>query len=184
MSDEPTSSKPTGRAAELIEHFQMTTLPVEGTYFVNTWISDGETPEGGPIGTAMMGLYLDNPVSRSLFHRLSFDEVWHFYGGDPIRLMLLHPDGTDSEVTMGGDPLAGQFVQYCVPARTWQAGELVSGGSWALFGCTLAPGFLGTCFAGGRISSLTAEYPTRAFDIARLGVPDSHQTLLPEGFTQ
>ena len=23
-----------------------------------------------------------------------FDEVWHFYGGDPMRLVLLHPDGS------------------------------------------------------------------------------------------
>lgn len=184
MSDTLKPPKPRGHAAKLIEHFQMTPLPVEGTYFVNTWTSDGETPEGGPIGTAMMGLYLDDPVSRSLFHRLSFDEVWHFYGGDPIRLILLHPDGTDSAVTMGGDPLAGQLVQCRIPAHTWQAGELFDGGSWALFGCTLAPGFVGTCFEGGSASLLTAEYPNRAFDIARLGVPDNHQTLLPEGFTQ
>ena len=62
---------------------------------------------GGPAGTAGVGLFCDDPPSRSLFHRLAFDEVWHFYAGDPLRLVLLHPDGSDEEVVLGGDVLAG-----------------------------------------------------------------------------
>ncbi|MGZ4761355.1 MAG: cupin domain-containing protein, partial [Ilumatobacteraceae bacterium] len=68
------------------------------------------------------------------------------------------------------------------PAGVWQAGELVDGGRWALFGCTMAPGFTGTCFEGGRISDLLAGYPDRDADIRRLGVPDDHDTTMPAGF--
>ena len=168
--------------AALVAHFDMSPLPVEGTWFVSTWRSAGDLPEGGPIGTAMIGLYAADPPSRSLFHRLAFDETWHFYGGDPIRLVLLQPDGRDEEVVMGGDPLAGQHVQYVIPAGVWQAGELVAGGSWTLFGCTLAPGFTGTCFEGGRVGPLSAGYPGRAVDIARLAVPDGDATAMPDGF--
>lgn len=168
--------------AALVAHYGMTPLPVEGTWFVSTWRSAADLPGGGPVGTAMIGLYAADPPSRSLFHRLTFDETWHFYGGDPIRLVLLHPDGRDEEIVMGSDPLAGQHVQYVIPAGVWQAGELVAGGRWAQFGCTLAPGFNGTCFEGGRAAELAAAYPSRSADIARLAVSDDDATTMPTGF--
>lgn len=169
----------------LIEHYSMVPLPVEGTYFVSTYRSAADTPTSvgsGPVGTAMIGLYAAEPPSRSLFHRLAFDEVWHHYRGDPIRLVLLHPDDTSSEVTLGSDVLGGQAVQYVIPAGTWQAGELAPGGTWALFGCTMAPGFTGDCFEGGTIAALAATHPDRADDILRLAVPDDHGTAMPDGF--
>ena len=167
---------------QLVEHFAMTPLPVEATYFVSTYRSVADTASGGPVGTAMIGLYSANPPSRSLFHRLEFDEVWHFYGGDPMRLVLLHPDGSSAEVIMGPDVLAGEVVQYVIPAGVWQAGELVAGGRWALFGCTMAPGFTSTCFEGGLISALIGDYPGCEADIRRLGIPEDHEPSMPDGF--
>ena len=167
----------------LIDHYGMTTLPVEGTYFVSTYRSAADTADdSGPVGTAMIGLYAADPPSRSLFHRLTHDEVWHFYGGDPIRLVLLHPDGASDDVTLGSDPLAGQHVQYVIPAGAWQAGELAPGGIYALFGCTMAPGFTGSCFEGGTAAMLYATHPGRAADIDRLAVPVDHDTAMPDGF--
>lgn len=160
----------------------MTTLPVEATYFVSTYRSEANTNTGGPVGTAMIGMYSNDPPSRSLFHRLDFDEVWHFYGGDPMRLVLLRLDGTSTDVIMGSDVLAGQLVQFVIPAGVWQAGELMPGGSWALFGCTMAPGFTGTCFEGGTINDLMVTHPGRHADIGRLGIPDEHDTSMPDGF--
>jgi predicted cupin superfamily sugar epimerase len=168
--------------AALIEHFGMERLPVEGTFFASTYRSALISPEGVPAGTAIIGLYCDDPPSRSLFHRLAFDEVWHFYGGDPLRLVLLHPDGHGEEVVLGGDVLAGQSVQHVVPAGVWQAGELAPGGEWALFGCTMAPGFTGAAFEGGTVAALEGRYPDRASDIRRLGIPDGHAAAMPEGY--
>ena len=180
-------------AAALVRHYGMEPLPVEGTWFVSTWRSAPATdlPGGAPVGTAMLGLYTAEPPSHSLFHRLTHDEVWHFYGGHPIRLVELHPDGTSVDVVLGPDPLAGHRVQHVIPAGVWQAGELLSidgrhdgepGGEWALFGCTMAPGFTGTCFQGGTQAELLAGWPERAADITRLAVPDHHPTSMPEGF--
>ena len=76
---------------QLVDHLGMTPLPVEATFFVSTYRSAADIPTGGPVGTAMIGLYSNDPPSRSLFHRLDFDEVWHFYRGDPMRLVLLQP---------------------------------------------------------------------------------------------
>ena len=167
---------------QVVDHFGMTKLPVESTLFVSTYRSPADTETGGPVGTAMVGLYSNEPRSCSLFHRLTFDEVWHFYGGDPMRLVLLDPDGSSADVIMGPDVLAGHFVQYVIPAGVWQAGELVAAGRWALFGCTMAPGFTGTCFEGGRIDELLATYPDREADIKLLAIPDDHDTSMPSGF--
>jgi predicted cupin superfamily sugar epimerase len=169
-------------AMQLVRRLGMTPLPVEATYFVSTYRSEANTETGGPVGTAMIGLYSNDPPSRSLFHRLDFDEVWHFYGGDSMRLVLLRPDGTSADVIMGSDVLAGQLVQFVIPAGVWQAGELMPGGAWALFGCTMAPGFTGTCFEGGRINDLMVTHPDRHADIVHLGIPDDHGTSMPSDF--
>ena len=170
------------RVSQLIEHYGLAPLPVEGTLFASTYRSAGDTADGGPVGTAMIGLYAHEPLSRSLFHRLPADEIWHFYDGDPIRLVLLHPDGRSDDVRLGRDRAAGHRVQYVIPAGTWQAGELADDGVYALFGCTMAPGFTGAGFEAGTRSGLRASHPDRAFDIDRLGVADGHDTAMPPGF--
>lgn len=169
--------------AALIAHYDLTALPAERTWFVSTWRSVTAFPDGSPHGTAMIGLYADDPPSRSLFHRLPVDEVWHFYAGDPLRLVLLYPDGTSGEVIMGNRPLAGEVVQLVIPAGTWQAGHLCPGGRYALFGCTLAPGFTGAMFEGGARDVLLAAYPDRAEDIAWLGC-GADELRMPEGFAE
>ena len=167
----------------LIDLYQFTPLPAEGTLFVSTWRSIQEFADGSPVGTAMIGMYCNEPFSRSVFHRLPVDEVWHFYGGDPLRLILLHPDGSSQEVVMGADPLAGHLVQYVVPAGVWQAGCLVEGGLFALFGCTVSPGFTGSMYQGGKREELLSAYPERCDDIRSLTAEDD-QTRMPDGFAK
>jgi predicted cupin superfamily sugar epimerase len=130
----------------------------------------------------MIGMYAHDPLSHSLFHRVPHDEVWHFYGGDPIRLVLLQPDGRVDEVRLGPDIVAGHLVQFVVPAGVWQAGELEPGGTYGLFGCTMAPGFTGAGFEGGRRSELLASHPAARVDIDRLAVPDHEHTAMPDDF--
>jgi predicted cupin superfamily sugar epimerase len=166
----------------LIEHYHLTPLPVEGTLFVSTYRSPQEFDSGKPVGTAMIGLYCEEPRSVSLFHRLKYDEVWHFYGGDPLRLVLLYPDGTSRDVILGSDHAQGQRVQFVIPAGVWQAGHVCSGGLYALFGCTVAPGFTGDIFEGGTRELLLQTHPARAEDIQRLSV--SGEITMPQGFAQ
>jgi predicted cupin superfamily sugar epimerase len=170
------------REEELIAYFGMKPLPVEGTYFANTYTSEDKTPAGGPVGTAGVGLYRSHPRSASTFHALEFDEVWHFYEGDPIRLIELHPKGMVREIILGRDIEAGQLLQHTVYAGVIQAGELVEGGTWGLFACTMSPGFIGTCFRGVTKSELHRSYPQARIIIERLGVPDGEEAMLPEGY--
>ena len=101
--------------------------------------------------------------------------------GDPFALHLLHPDGRASTVTLHANAADGVLVQCVVPAGTWQAGELVPGGRYALFGCTMAPGFTGSCFEAGLRDDLRERYPAAAATIERLALAHG-DTRMPEGF--
>lgn len=168
------------RVSALIARFGLTPLPAEGTLFASTYRSVAETDDGAPIGTAIVAMYCDDPRSVSRFHRLPADEIWHFYSGDPFRLVLLHPDGTSREVIMGPDPLAGHEVQVVIPAGVWHAGHLLPGGSHALFGCTMAPGFTSSMFEGGSRDGLLPLYPDRRDDIAILACDDDDTAMPPD----
>lgn len=171
--------------ADLLRHYRFDRLPVEGTLFKSSWRSEREINvderNHGPAGTAMIGLYAENPESLSCFHRLQLDELWHFYSGDPLMLYLLYPDGSDREIIMGSNHSQGQVIQYVIPAGTWQAGCLVPGGRYALFGCTMAPGFTGDCFEAAVASELVLHYPSKASIIQRLSI-NGQQRRMPKGF--
>ncbi len=167
----------------LIAHYGLITLPSEGTLFASTYRSADEVRDGGPVGTAIVAMYCDELHSHSLFHRLPVDEIWHFYRGDPLRLVLLFPAGTSRDVLLGSDPLRGQQVQFVVPAGTWQAGHCVDGGAYSLFGCTMAPGFTGAMYEGGMREVLLASHPGRRDDIERLGC-GVDETRMPKGFAE
>ena len=164
----------------LIQHFKFEPLPVEGTLFTSTYRSS-DMPDGKPFGTGMIGMYCHEPRSVSYFHKLTIDEMWHFYGGDPLRLILLYPDGSSRDVILGNDPLNGHEVQFVIPAGVWQAGHCVEGGKYSLFGCTLAPGFTGDIFTGGTQTELLQSYPNRRADILNYGLSEG-ETNMPDGF--
>ena len=170
------------RADELIAYFGMKPLPVEGTYFINTYISQATTASGGPAGTAGLGLYLREPRSASTLHVLEFDEVWHYYEGDPIALYEFHKDGTAKTIILGRDIAAGQVMQHTIKAGVIQAGEVAPGGDWSLFACTMSPGFIASSFRGITKSELRGKYAGYEEIIERVGVPDGHETDLPADY--
>jgi predicted cupin superfamily sugar epimerase len=94
-------------------------------------------------------------------HRLPTDEIWHFYLGDPIELLLLHPEGGDELVILGHEVLAGQEVQHVVPAGTWMGARLRPGGEYGVYGNTMAPGFALSDFEGADAAELIAGWPHR-----------------------
>jgi uncharacterized protein len=154
-------------AKTLITRLGMAPIPGEGGWFRETWRSPGP-PADKPVGTAILALFCDGPEGFSALHRLATTEIWHFCGGDPFVLLLLHADGSSEQVVLGPDVTGGDQVQVPVPAGTWMGGHLAAGGRFALIGCTMAPGFTEDDFETGRLGDLTAAYPDRADQIARL----------------
>ncbi len=166
----------------IIDHYQFDRIPIEGTFYKSTYVSKKMIGES-PVGTAIIGLYCHEPLSVSCFHRLVHDEVWHFYDGQAFVLHLLHPDGSYQKVIMGKNIFQGEFIQFTIPANVWQAAELLPESDYALYGCTMSPGFTGNCFEAGRRAALIKAYPNQAAIIERLSV-QGHKTKLPEGYTQ
>jgi predicted cupin superfamily sugar epimerase len=126
-------------ANEVIDLLGLSPLAGEGGFFRETWKMPGIDSGPDPHGTAI--LYLITPDSWSALHRLKYDEVFHFYLGDPCRMVLAHEPDRFESVVLGQDISAGQRVQQVVPARWWQGTQLARGGRWALLGTTMAPGF-------------------------------------------
>jgi predicted cupin superfamily sugar epimerase len=152
---------PTPPAEELVRLYGLEPLPVEGILFRRTWA--GPPQAGGwPSGTATVFLLSAEDGHISAMHRLPHDEIWHFYLGAPVELLLLEPGGGSWVEVLGQDLRAGQHVQYTVPGRTWKGARVAPGGGHALLGCTTAPGFVPADYEGGRAADLTARYPLHA----------------------
>ncbi|KAB1149185.1 cupin domain-containing protein [Streptomyces luteolifulvus] len=155
---------------DLVAHYGLEPIPREGGRFRRTWAGP-ERPDGRPEGSAMVALLTAEPDDFSALHRLPSDEIWHFYLGDPLDLLLLAPDGTSSTPVLGPDVLGGQHVQLTIPAGTWMGARVAAGGTWTLFGCTMAPGFTYEGYEHGDAAQLTARYPSEAARIVPLCRP-------------
>ena len=156
---------------EVIELLNLQPLAVEGGYFrrsyraADTLSADalpGRYRRDKALCTAIFYLLTADPDSFSALHRLPTDEIYHFYLGDPVELLLLYPDGDSAVVRLGPDLRAGQQVQFVVPAGIWQGSRLTPGGSFALMGTTMAPGYDEGDYTGGDRGELSERYPDRA----------------------
>jgi predicted cupin superfamily sugar epimerase len=101
-------------------------------------------------------------------HRLKSDEIFHFYAGDPVEMLQLHPNGEGAIVRIGNDLAEGDRPQLVVPRNVWQGSRLVPRGAWALLGCTVSPGFDFADYEAGPRAELTAKWPRFAALIAEL----------------
>jgi uncharacterized protein len=169
---------PEGMAGRLIAHYKMKRIPQEGPWFSLTYESadmlDGaDLPERYAGRSHLAGsaiVLVETAADFSAMHRLRTDEVWHFYGGSPIDLLLLYPDGTGRKVTLGRDVLSGQLPQFTVPHGVWQ-GSVPRGSApkaYSLAGDQLSPAFDYGDFEMGYRDALQREYPAFAADIRRL----------------
>lgn len=141
---------------EIIKALNLQPLPVEGGMYRETYVAKNNS-DGKPISTAIY--YLLTGEAFSHMHRLPTDEVYHFYLGDGVELLELLPDGGVKTTVLGNDLTNGEQPQYVVPAGVWQGSRLVKGGSFALLGTTMAPGYIDSDYEHGERSQLCREYP-------------------------
>lgn len=140
-------------------------LPMEGGYYAETYrapesFAEGALPKGfdGPRSLATAIYYLLTPDTFSAMHRLRSDEVYHFYAGGPVEMLLLGPGGTVRTLTLGPDILGGMQAQAVVPKGVWQGSRLKEG-SFALLGTTMAPGFDPADYEHGSREDLIGSFP-------------------------
>jgi len=161
-------------AEEIINILNLKPLPTEGGFFIESYRADESIAalpsryrnERRCFSTAIY--YLLTPDSFSAIHRLSSDEIFHFYAGDPVEMLQLFPDGRGKVIKIGSDLKAGLRPQVVVPRGTWQGSRLAEGGHFALLGTTVAPGFEFTDFEAGTREMLVDQYSEYAHLICRL----------------
>lgn len=161
----------------IIKALNLKPLPFEGGYYRQTYESRETVPvrvladrygEDKSCGTAIYYLLTSEPGCFSAMHKLLTDEVWHFYGGDPVELLLLYQDGSGETRLLGSDILGGHTVQTVVPAGTWHGARLLEGGRFALMGTTMAPGFTINDYTHGKREELIPRFPDFEEQIVQL----------------
>lgn len=101
--------------------------------------------------------YLLADPDFSALHSLASVEVYHWYAGAPLSLLLLHPDGRSEEVRLGPDHRAGELPQAVVAPGVMQGSSSL--GAWTLVGTTMSPPFDWNGFRLGDREDLCAHYP-------------------------
>ena len=163
------------KAEEVISMLGLEPLEIEGGYFKEFYrakIAAGSPvlPDGFKgrrnLSTAIYYLLVAGTFSK--MHRLPSDEIFHFYLGDPVEMLQLHPGGSGQTTVLGQELRAGMRPTAVVPAGTWQGCKLKGAGRWALMGTTVTPGFDYRDFEHGDRDQLTEAYPAFADQIRAL----------------
>lgn len=149
------------RASELLNSLGLRPHP-EGGHFVQLFRSSigVEVVDRKVERSALTTIYFLLAAGEfSRWHRVVSDEVWHYYEGDAIELLLFDDQGL-RRLRLG--PVSRETrPTVVVPAGTWQAA--CSTGAYTLSGCTVGPGFEFADF------SLAADWPEIAARIANAG---------------
>ena len=143
---------------QLIDRYDLLLHP-EGGYYREVYRSQQGVRSVAAEGErqAVTHIYFllgQGQVSR--FHKVRHDEIWNFYEGAPLRLLV--SDGASiREQLLGPETAYAGFV----PGGHFQAA--VSTGAYSLVGCTVAPGFEFEDFA------FLADEPEAAWLAAEMG---------------
>ncbi len=136
----------------------------EGGYFRETYRAAETVADSGrstPRNLSTCIYYLLTADTFSCLHKVSSDELFHFYLGDPIEMLQLLPDGSSRIVKIGSNLTAGEAPQLVIEKGTWQGSRLLAPGRLALIGATVAPGFDYQDYTEGSRAELIAQYPDR-----------------------
>jgi predicted cupin superfamily sugar epimerase/quercetin dioxygenase-like cupin family protein len=170
--------RPSGMAGKLIAHYHMRPIPVEGAWFSVTYLTD-DSIDGAALPARYAGrqhaagsaiVVVETRKDFSALHRLNTDEVWHFYSGSPLKMLLLYPDGHGRSVTLGANVLAGESPQVTVPHGVWQGSVpgASSATSYSFVGTQMSPAFDAADFEIGERDELQRRYPAFSKEIALL----------------
>ena len=162
------------KAEYYIESLEL--LPhIEGGYFKEVYrnddiIDNSALPDryvgNRCFGTSIYFLLKNNDVSK--LHRLQSDEIWHFYDGCPVKIVMISPRGKLIEKVLGLDVANGQSPQVLCPKHHWFGAYLTDDSSFGFVGCNVFPGFEFQDFILAKRERLLQEYPDYSEIILKL----------------
>jgi predicted cupin superfamily sugar epimerase len=161
-------------AKRWIDELQLRPHP-EGGYFRETYrsaevVARAHLPSrfSGDRAFSTAIYFLLEGTDFSALHRIQQDEVWHHYDGSSVTIDLISPAGDHSAVRLGRNLDAGERPQAVIPAGFLFGAFLTDPRSYALVGCTVAPGFDFDDFTLPRRDELVKQYPQHRQLIERL----------------
>jgi uncharacterized protein len=113
----------------------------------------------GPRSASTAIYFLLAGEDFSALHRLAADEVWHFYAGSALLVHSIDTHGQHKVIKLGHDPDRAEQFQHVVPAGHWFGCCLELPNTYALVGCTVAPGFDFVDFEMANRAALITQYP-------------------------
>lgn len=134
----------------------------EGGFYRETYRAKKRLSDGKAASTAIYFLLRSRDVSH--LHRIESDELWHFYAGSDLEIICLQKNRAALKIKLGPN---GPF-QAVVPAGVWFGARVLKKNSYALVGCTVAPGFEFRDFEMGERARLLKQFPRAANEIRSL----------------
>jgi len=159
---------------DLINKLELKPHP-EGGYYKETYRSADQIPyhalsnafkSDRAVSTCIYFLLTSDNFSA--FHRINQDEIWHHYYGAALKIHMISEAGEYDSVIVGKDFSNEEIPQYVVKAKTWFAAEILAKNTFALVGCTVAPGFDFEDFQLPTREFLTELFPVHYSVIERL----------------
>jgi predicted cupin superfamily sugar epimerase len=125
--------------------------------------------DGRPAGSALY--FMIPPDAPVRLHLIRNDQLYHYYLGDPIEVVMLRVDGTTERVVVGPDLRGGQLVQLLIPGNTFHTARVIGRRRWFLGASTEWPGVEPADVELGDIDALAAKYPQVADDLRTFSAP-------------
>jgi uncharacterized protein len=146
---------------------------VRVTFMSKVRIASGGLPApfaaGRPLGSALY--FMVTPEAPVRLHRIRNDQLYHYYLGDPLEVLMLRVDGTTERVVVGPDLRGGQLVQLPIPGNTFHTARVIGRRRWFLGASTEWPGVEPVDVEIGNVDALAAKYPQVADDLRSFPVP-------------
>ena len=148
---------------------------VRETYKSDLKIAPGGLPapfsDGRPLGTALY--FMVTPEAPVKLHRIKNEQLYHYYLGDPIEVLLLRENGDSELVIVGPNIVGGQLLQLFIPGNTFHTVRITGNRRWFLGASTEWPGVVvrDEDVELGDVEELAAKYPDAAADIRKFPVP-------------
>jgi predicted cupin superfamily sugar epimerase len=156
-----------------IDHLQLAQHPEGGfykeTYRASEKISAASLPSrfSGDRNFSTSIYFLLRSEDRSVFHKIKSDELWHYHTGSNLTIYILD-NGELSTRILGPDLEKGESLHVIIPANVWFGAKVEQPNSYALSGCTVAPGFDFADFELADQNKLLSLFPSHSDIIRKL----------------
>jgi predicted cupin superfamily sugar epimerase len=148
---------------------------VRETFKSELMIAPGGLPapfeDGRPLGTALY--FMVTPEAPVKLHRIKNEQLYHYYLGDPIEVLLLRENGDSELLVVGPNIIGGHMLQLYIPGNTFHTARVTGKRRWFLGASTEWPGVVqrDRDVELGDADQLAAKYPEAAADIRKFPVP-------------